>query len=264
MSYPDEVWKRVGRLLTRRRPQINPAYSNRQKFIADTLLNERLVSDLEKGRRTSYRDATLASVEIAYRLTPGSISKALADPSIEDLGTLATPDDPPMRLLGKALIRRRAELDPAFGPRADFAKAAGLQVTFIADVENGRLPALSGEEVAAIEAAYGWDAGSVVAVLAGAEPTPMSPLVVLVPDTTLPAESSLTASAEVISAPPADVPDRFRGAWAGLSEWQRTFMSATDLPVELRVRAIGYVINQMMATGAESGQDQDSNGAHAS
>jgi hypothetical protein len=64
-------------MLVGRRVQIDPAYRNRQKFIAATGLNERLVADVENARRFSYRAATVASFEDAYQLTRGSFDRVL-------------------------------------------------------------------------------------------------------------------------------------------------------------------------------------------
>lgn len=91
MSYPEEAWKRLGDLLTERRVQISPEYRNRLKFAAETGLNERLVSDLERGRRTSYRDTSLQAVEIAYQLQPGNITRALRGGGLE-------PSEPAVRV----------------------------------------------------------------------------------------------------------------------------------------------------------------------
>lgn len=77
MSYPPEAWERLGRLLVSRRVQLDPAYRNRQKFIAATGLHERLVSDLENARRFSYRTATMDAVEAAYGLAAGGLERAL-------------------------------------------------------------------------------------------------------------------------------------------------------------------------------------------
>lgn len=79
MSYPPEAWERLGRLLITRRVQIDPVFRNRQKFIAATGLHERLVSDLEKGRRFSYRPATIDAVEAAYGLIPGTFDRSLQE-----------------------------------------------------------------------------------------------------------------------------------------------------------------------------------------
>lgn len=80
MSYPAEDWQRLGRMLRAQRVALKPEWHNRQKFVNASGLNERLVSDLEKGRRAAYRDSTLDAVENAYQLPQGAIQKALADP----------------------------------------------------------------------------------------------------------------------------------------------------------------------------------------
>lgn len=83
MSYPAEDWLRLGRMLIAQRVALNPEWHNRQKFVNASGLNERLVSDLEKGRRAAYRDSTLDAVENAYHLPQGAIQKALADPEYQ-------------------------------------------------------------------------------------------------------------------------------------------------------------------------------------
>jgi hypothetical protein len=77
VSHPREGWERLAALLRDRRVELDPQYKNRLKFAADTGLNERLISDLENARRTSYRETTLRAVEGAYRWKPGSIERAL-------------------------------------------------------------------------------------------------------------------------------------------------------------------------------------------
>jgi len=71
-------WERLAALLSDRRTRLNPQYKSRLKFVEDTGLNQRLVSDLENARRTSYRPTTLGAVETAYRWAPGSIERVLA------------------------------------------------------------------------------------------------------------------------------------------------------------------------------------------
>jgi hypothetical protein len=77
LSAPKDAWERLGRLLARRRVELDPAYRSRQKFVEATGLNERLVADLENARRTSYRDTTVYAVENAYKVVSGSLTRAL-------------------------------------------------------------------------------------------------------------------------------------------------------------------------------------------
>lgn len=136
MDGTHDAWKHLGVLLTERRVQISPAYRNRLKFAADTNLNERLVSDLERGRRTSYRDTTLQAVEIAYQLQPGSIQQALSGGNIAPIGSSTTGETPLLHWL-------REEL-PRFGYRIDgddvdrFADDAGITRAAMARVINGQ------------------------------------------------------------------------------------------------------------------------------
>lgn len=76
MSGPD--WQRLGELLQRRRVEIDPRYRNLALFAREHGLNERLVSDIEHGRRGGYRKGTRMALEIAYELDPGSIARFLA------------------------------------------------------------------------------------------------------------------------------------------------------------------------------------------
>lgn len=78
-------WKRLGEQLMRRRIETDPRYSNRQLFTDERGLNYRTVSDIENGRRDNYEDQTLAAIEIAYRLAPGSIRRSLASGALEPL-----------------------------------------------------------------------------------------------------------------------------------------------------------------------------------
>jgi hypothetical protein len=165
MSYSEQDWERLGRLLMQRRGQLGSQFLNRQEFVRTTGLNERLVYDLENARRTSYRPATVAAVESAYRLPPGFIDKALADASIQT----AEPGDAPSRL-GQMLIHRRIALSPDYAARRAFAASVGLAEEFVADLEHGRIVALTGEQQAQVERAYCWTPGSVAAALDGREP----------------------------------------------------------------------------------------------
>jgi hypothetical protein len=76
-------WKRVGEKLTQRRVELDPRYRNRQTFITERGINYRTVSDIERGRRGNYEAATIASVEVAYKVTPGSVGHVLAGGELE-------------------------------------------------------------------------------------------------------------------------------------------------------------------------------------
>jgi hypothetical protein len=85
MSYPDAAWNRLGELLIARRTQIDPSYHSREKFAAVTGLNPRLVYDIERAKRRGFKDSTINSIEHAYEIAPGSVRRALEDPSMTEL-----------------------------------------------------------------------------------------------------------------------------------------------------------------------------------
>jgi hypothetical protein len=74
-------------MLVRRRLELDPRYRNRRTFARerDPRLY-RLFSDIELGKRTSYKPASLAAIERAYELGPGAIGRFLSG-GLESPGT---------------------------------------------------------------------------------------------------------------------------------------------------------------------------------
>lgn len=75
-------WKALGDLLVTRRVQLDPRHKNRRKFVADTHSGSfdswyRMVTSIETGGRDNYSRETLAAMEVAYQLEPGSLSTSL-------------------------------------------------------------------------------------------------------------------------------------------------------------------------------------------
>jgi transcriptional regulator with XRE-family HTH domain len=68
-------WKPLGGQLRQRRAEIDPAFRNRAEWIRRGApgISASVVRDIENGNRENYDDPTLAAIEIAYRLAPGSI-----------------------------------------------------------------------------------------------------------------------------------------------------------------------------------------------
>jgi hypothetical protein len=81
---PDD-WTRLGELLVRRRIELDPRYVNRQLFSNERGVHYRTVSDIERHRRDNYEAVTIAAIEVAYALTPGSIGRVLAGGELEPL-----------------------------------------------------------------------------------------------------------------------------------------------------------------------------------
>jgi hypothetical protein len=74
----DPVWQQLGDALSRRRVELDPRYRNLALFARERGLNERLVSDIEHGRRGGYRKGTRTALEIAYGLGAGTIDRFIA------------------------------------------------------------------------------------------------------------------------------------------------------------------------------------------
>jgi hypothetical protein len=80
-----DAWARLGALLVRRRVELDRRYRNRQLFATERDIEYRLVSDIERHRRQNFEETTIAVIEAAYDLAPGSIGRVLAG------GDLASP-----------------------------------------------------------------------------------------------------------------------------------------------------------------------------
>jgi transcriptional regulator with XRE-family HTH domain len=76
-------WRQLGDFLTTRRAQLNPDFRGRKVFADRTRINYRVLFDIEKGRRTNFGAATLASIEVAYELPPGTIDKILTGDDVD-------------------------------------------------------------------------------------------------------------------------------------------------------------------------------------
>ena len=96
---PTANWKRLGELLVRRRIELDPRYSNRRLFADESGLNYRIVSDVERGRRDNYENQTIAAVEVAYRVLPGSVARVVAggEPALQPVPAPAGAPPPDAR-----------------------------------------------------------------------------------------------------------------------------------------------------------------------
>jgi hypothetical protein len=82
-SHPDPAWKRLGDLLTQRRVDLDARYTRRRTFCDETGVDYRVVSDLERARRTNFSTPMIAQLEAAYQLTRGNIGRILHGGDIE-------------------------------------------------------------------------------------------------------------------------------------------------------------------------------------
>lgn len=82
-SQPDPAWKRLGDLLIQRRAAIDPRYTKRQTFCDEAEVDYRVVSDIERARRTNFSPPMISALETAYRLTRGNIDRILQGGDLE-------------------------------------------------------------------------------------------------------------------------------------------------------------------------------------
>jgi hypothetical protein len=92
-TVPQGARKRLGELLVQRRIELNPRWRKRTVFAEDHGLNWRLLYDIERARRDTFSDETLAAVEVAYRWRKGSIAAVLAGGDPAPMGDDASPRD---------------------------------------------------------------------------------------------------------------------------------------------------------------------------
>src|ERR1700733_5729560 len=90
---PQDARERLGELLVQRRIELNPRWRKRTVFAEDHGLNWRLLYDIERARRDTFSDETLAAVEVAYRWRKGSIAAVLAGGDPAPMSDGASPRD---------------------------------------------------------------------------------------------------------------------------------------------------------------------------
>lgn len=73
-----EDWKRLGRALAARRGALRRSWGrSRSQFAKDVDISYRTISAIERGEKSNYGAALLASIERAYGWAPGSIESVL-------------------------------------------------------------------------------------------------------------------------------------------------------------------------------------------
>ena len=90
-SRPSAAWERLGGSLVRRRLELDPRYRNRKLFAQERGPGlYRVFSDIELGKRSSYKPSVLLAIEVAYQLEPGSIDRFLAGGDLDSPGASAS------------------------------------------------------------------------------------------------------------------------------------------------------------------------------
>lgn len=111
-------WEQLGPLLMQRRVTLSPQWHNRGAFSKATGVDYRLVYDIEEARRTNFGGATLAAIEAAYRLAPGTIGRFLDGGELEMLPSASASSLPRIGPPGPADDFPQEALR-AFGPAAE-------------------------------------------------------------------------------------------------------------------------------------------------
>jgi hypothetical protein len=91
-TYPHEAWRRLGRLLERRRGELGYGFRQRARFARECgsgMISVKTISRLENAERDSYPESTVGAVEAMYRWKPGSIESVLVGGEPDPVG-LAT------------------------------------------------------------------------------------------------------------------------------------------------------------------------------
>jgi hypothetical protein len=73
-----DAWRRLGRMLERRRVELDTRYSNLSLFAAERGLDYRMAWDVEHAARSNFRRPTITAIEVAYGWVPGSVAAVLA------------------------------------------------------------------------------------------------------------------------------------------------------------------------------------------
>jgi hypothetical protein len=79
-TYPNEAWRRLGRMLERRRGELGYGFRQRARFARERgsgMISVKTISRLEKGERHYYPESTVGTVEVMYQWAPGSVERVL-------------------------------------------------------------------------------------------------------------------------------------------------------------------------------------------
>jgi hypothetical protein len=120
-TYPFESWRRLGRMLERRRGELGYGFRQRARFARErggSKISVKTISRLEKGERDSYPESTVGAVEAMYHWSPGSVELVLMGGEPSALPAAARPvgnpitsmDSPPTsgeRLASWVFVRMR-------------------------------------------------------------------------------------------------------------------------------------------------------------
>jgi hypothetical protein len=79
-TYPHDAWRRLGRMLERRRGELGYGFRQRARFARERgggMISVKTISRLENGERASYPESTVGTVEAMYQWSAGSVERVL-------------------------------------------------------------------------------------------------------------------------------------------------------------------------------------------
>src|SRR5260221_14413587 len=94
-AYPAEAWRRLGRMLERRRGELGYGFRQRARFARERgggMISVKTISRLENGERDFYPDASVGTVEALYQWSPASVEYVLVGVGHNSLLSCPAPD----------------------------------------------------------------------------------------------------------------------------------------------------------------------------
>jgi hypothetical protein len=98
-TYPNDAWRRLGRMLERRRGELGYGFRQRARFARERgggMISVKTISRLENGERASYPESTVGTVEAMYQWSPGSVERVLTGGDPNPLLRTPEPDRNPI------------------------------------------------------------------------------------------------------------------------------------------------------------------------
>lgn len=132
---PPGRWKELGRLLRLCRGDLDPRYRDRSALSRSAGINDRMLGDLENGRRQAYKDTSLRVVSSAYGLQPDAIELYMSGEADRLIPAPAKVPTPPLTGLSDVDARLAVELDvPPVELQAPSGRIVGERPLFVNEI----------------------------------------------------------------------------------------------------------------------------------